>query len=431
MFKSFFANAGARAGLQRGRRAWAKRQRPTSSSASATAHGFVVDGKFGELPWRLEWGPSQRPYIQGQELRVRMELGLPPDLQMLIVSKSLMEALEKQAFEQFTESNQTADGRRHARGDALAGDVPEDRDRTARRLLRSSFAGVSSLPNEGPAWLDGPLAHALERAAGTCSRPAPPFVLMTLRGRSTCGWQLRSADETDVAAALALFETAASEALRVGRPRGDAPVTWPQTASTAWQSLAPPAQEPRRRLTRADALAAPSLRRRACRAPSWRWRCGALRPGRRRSAACARRRRSRRAGSRRETPPPPCTCIAQSITWQAMFGATTLIIAISALAALLPATSIIHAAFSVSRRAMSIWQRASAMRSRVTPCSATVRAEGDALTRRAGTSARARARPGRSGACSGGCGPARGGPGRSRSRGLRRAGCCRPARARS
>ena len=37
-----------------------------------------------------------------------------------------------------------------------------------------------------------------------------------------------------------------------------------------------------------------------------------------------------------------------------MFGATTLIIAISALAALLPATSIIQAALSVSRRAMSI-----------------------------------------------------------------------------
>jgi hypothetical protein len=39
-----------------------------------------------------------------------MELGLPPDMQMLIVSKSLMEALEKQAFEQFTESNQTEMG---------------------------------------------------------------------------------------------------------------------------------------------------------------------------------------------------------------------------------------------------------------------------------------------------------------------------------
>ena len=55
-----------------------------------------------------------------------------------------------------------------------------------------------------------------------------------------------------------------------------------------------------------------------------------------------------------------------------MLGATTLIIAISALAALLPATSIIHAAFSVSSRACSIMQRASAMRSCVTVCCATV-----------------------------------------------------------
>jgi hypothetical protein len=71
-------------------------------------------------------------------------------------------------------------------------------------------------------------------------------------------------------------------------------------------------------------------------------------------------------------PPPPCACMAQSITWQAMVGATTLIMAISVRATLLPATSIIQAALSVSRRAMSILQRASAMRSCVTVCWATV-----------------------------------------------------------
>ena len=65
--------------------------------------------------------------------------------------------------------------------------------------------------------------------------------------------------------------------------------------------------------------------------------------------------------------------MAQSMTCSAMLGATTLIIAISAFAVLLPATSMIHAAFKVNKRAMSILQRASAIRSRVTPCSATVR----------------------------------------------------------
>ena len=53
-----------------------------------------------------------------------------------------------------------------------------------------------------------------------------------------------------------------------------------------------------------------------------------------------------------------------------MFGATTLIIAISARAALLPAMSIVCAAFSVSSRAWSIMQRDSAMRSCQTDCSA-------------------------------------------------------------
>ena len=111
------------------------------------------------------------------------------------------------------------------------------------KLLRGNFAGVSSLPNEGPAWLEGPLSRALERAASTLLRLEPPFVLMTLRGRLYLRMQLTSADETDVAAALALFETAGTEAQRVGRARGDEPVTWSQTTSTAWQSLPPAAKK--------------------------------------------------------------------------------------------------------------------------------------------------------------------------------------------
>jgi hypothetical protein len=59
----------------------------------------------------------------------------------------------------------------------------------------------------------------------------------------------------------------------------------------------------------------------------------------------------------------------QSTTLHETFGATTLIIAISARAALLPATSIIFAAFSVSSRAWSIMQRLSAMRSCQIDCS--------------------------------------------------------------
>ena len=239
MFKSFFANQGLGPDFSEVS-AWAKR-RGHQFKRERDGNGFVVDGKFEDLPWRLEWGPPQRPYINGKELRVRMELGLPPDMQMLIVSKSLMEALEKQAFEQFTESNQTE----------MGASTPEETRwlvmfpkiaMNGSKTLRSTFAGVSSLPNEGPAWIEGPLGHALERAAGTLLRLTPPFVLMTLRGKIYMRIEMSSADETDVAAALSLFEAASNEALRVGRLRGDEPVTWAQTTSTAWQALTPPGQ---------------------------------------------------------------------------------------------------------------------------------------------------------------------------------------------
>ena len=234
MFKSFFANQGLGPDYSE-ISAWAKR-RGNAFKRERDGQGFVIDGKLEDKPWRLEWGPPQRPYITGHELRVRMELGLPPDLQMLVVSKALMEVLEKQAFEQFTESNQTE------MGDAM----PEETRwlvmfpkiaMIGSKVLRNTFGGVSSLPTEGPAWIEGPFGHALERAASTLLRLEPPFVLMTLRGRLNLRMQLKSADETDVAAALALFETAGTEAQRVGRARGDEPVTWAQTTSTAWPAL--------------------------------------------------------------------------------------------------------------------------------------------------------------------------------------------------
>jgi len=234
MFKSFFASQGLGPDFS-DVSAWAKRC-GHQFKRERDGHGFVIDGKHEGAPWRLEWGPPQRPYITGHELRLRMELGLPPDLQMLLVSKPLRELLEKQAFEQFTQNNQTEIGTATPEETRWLVMFPKIVI-SGSKVLRSGFGGVSSLPNEGPAWLDGPLGHALERAAGTLLRLEPPFVLMTLRGRIYLRMQLASPDETDVAAALALFEIAAAEAQRVGRSRGEEPVSWSQTLSTAWQAI--------------------------------------------------------------------------------------------------------------------------------------------------------------------------------------------------
>ncbi len=235
-FKGFFANQGLGPDFAE-ISAWSKRRGHTFKRARDVL-GFVIDGQHEGKPWRLEWGPPQRSYIEGHELRLRMELGLLPDMQMLLMSRPLMELLEKQAFEQFTKDNQTE------MGDA----TPEETrwlvmfpkiSLAGSKLLRANFGGVSSLPHEGAAWLEGPLAHALERATGTLLKDSPPMILMTLRGRAYLRMQMTSTDETDVAAAESLFAIACTEASRVGKARGEQMPSFESTITSAWQSLAP------------------------------------------------------------------------------------------------------------------------------------------------------------------------------------------------
>ncbi len=219
-FKGFFANQGLGPDFAEVA-AWARR-RGLAFKRERDGNGFVVDGRLDGQPWRLEWGPSQRPYIEGRELRLRIELGLPADLLMLLMSQPLMESLEKQAFEEFTQGNQTQ----------LGSATPEETrwlvlfpkiSLAACPTLRGRFGGVSNVAKEGAAWLDGPLCRELERAATTLLQASPAWLLMTQKGRAYLRMHCPVVDESDIAAALALFETACTEAIRVGRSRGDPP----------------------------------------------------------------------------------------------------------------------------------------------------------------------------------------------------------------
>ena len=76
---------------------WAQRRGLGFKRARGEA-GFVIDGRLEGKPWRIEWGLPQRHYIDGHELRLRMELDLPSDMQMLVMSRTLMDALERQTL---------------------------------------------------------------------------------------------------------------------------------------------------------------------------------------------------------------------------------------------------------------------------------------------------------------------------------------------
>lgn len=222
---------------------WAQRQHLGFKRVRDEGGGFVLDGALDGKPWRLEWGPPQRQYIDGAELRVRMELGLSPNLQMLVLTQSLFETLERNAFESFTETTQTV----------IDGNTPEEMrwlvmfpkaSVKAAKPVRAAFQFLGATAADCERWVDGPLADQLERAALGFLAGQPPFVLMTLRGRVYLRMQLQDPEVRALSGAVTLFQTAVQQAVRVAStvvedPPDAAEPDWGNSNSTAWQTLGP------------------------------------------------------------------------------------------------------------------------------------------------------------------------------------------------
>lgn len=198
--------------------------------------GFVIEGMLDLKPWRLEWGPPQRQYIEGQELRLRMNVGLPPDLQMLVLSHSLAETLESSTFQRFTETTQTlvdSDSPEETRWLVMFPQAPFK----ASRMVRAKFNLVGSSSLEAASWLEGELATQLETAAETFLKSAPPFMVMVLRGRVYLRLQLAEPTVATLAQVVELFETAVSQAVRMAGTGHDGPSGWSHSESaSAWQT---------------------------------------------------------------------------------------------------------------------------------------------------------------------------------------------------
>lgn len=213
---------------------WAKHNK-LKYKREQEGEGFVVSGGMESKPWRLEWGPPQRHYIDGHELRLRMELGLSPNLQVLLVSQRLAETLERQTFEQYTESTQTVidvDTPEEMRWLAMFSKVPFQ----GAREVRSRFSLVGNTAAEAESWVNGALARQLEEAVNGFLQHDPPFVLMLLRGRAYLRMQMPDPKVAQIAQAVALFEVAVLQALRVAGVGAEGSADWPSTGSTAWQT---------------------------------------------------------------------------------------------------------------------------------------------------------------------------------------------------
>jgi hypothetical protein len=190
--------------------AWAQAHQGTLRGVR-DIEGFVVEGRSATTPWRLEWGPSQRPYIQGQELRLRAELSVPRELQALVLNRELMESMEKAVFDEYVEGVQT-------RIDTTT--PPEMRwlvmfpklNGAELKALRDNYGALSSFKPWMQQWLGGALTPTLAALPTAAERP---LVLMIARRRLSLRTALPNADATRLEAWVRLFECALQEAQRV------------------------------------------------------------------------------------------------------------------------------------------------------------------------------------------------------------------------
>jgi hypothetical protein len=194
-----------------GARDWAE-ARGHAFKLAREGQGFVIEGR-GALTWRLEWGPSQRPYIEGAELRLRGETA-EVELQMLVLSRQLMDAMERSVFEQYTEDLQTridTASPEEMRWLVLFQKAPDSQ----LGILRDSFGAAASSAKWLQRWMDGALSQQLQEARMSWLSPADPMALVFQRGRLALRLGLPEPDADRLTHALALFEVALREAQRV------------------------------------------------------------------------------------------------------------------------------------------------------------------------------------------------------------------------
>jgi hypothetical protein len=194
--------------------------------------GFVVDGRVGALAWRLEWGPSQRSYVKGQELRLRAELGVPTDVQALVIDRALQDTMEKAVFDQYVEGVQTRIDNQTPPEMRWLVMFPKLSGQEIG-TLRERYAAHGSSKPWVQQWLAGPLAQQLAAAVPDDDRP---LVLMISRGRLTLRTALADPATSALSGWIGLFETALQEARRVAEHFTEAAT--PSTQPSLWTSSA-------------------------------------------------------------------------------------------------------------------------------------------------------------------------------------------------
>lgn len=185
-------------------------------------HQFDVSGRLHDRAFRAECLASSRPYINGLELRARVDLGLPPSGHVIVMSRVLKNALELQADKIYQRSVDAVQTTAH--------EWPEEvrwlslfrstQWKGMDERFWSRYAVLTDAPELAQRWLDSEAMDYL--MAGTSDAAAQvPVLVMLMRGRCYLRVQVNPhAQGADALLALELLNHLSERALRLAARSG-------------------------------------------------------------------------------------------------------------------------------------------------------------------------------------------------------------------
>jgi hypothetical protein len=195
---------------------------PVSEWAATQGFGFSIDdtgqnialeGKVGGRPWKLVLGRPTRNYIFGEEVRGRAELGIDDSVAVLVMNRPLKEALEKRAYEMYTNDMQTA----------VDSSLPEEMrwlamfDEVGWESLPESFwsrlAILSDDKDKAVAWIDPAFAKAMVNWPAPAPSAEVPFLVLLLNGKGYLRMEYTPPELGTLQHAANIFTSACESAL--------------------------------------------------------------------------------------------------------------------------------------------------------------------------------------------------------------------------
>ena len=194
---------------------------------------FAIEAPSAGQTLRLEWGPSQRSYIAGYELRIRLDLNLPGALQLLVMTRPLMERLEQETFERYTQEAQTIIDMSHPEEMRWLAMFPKI-DLSFDKVLQAHYGVLGVNAVLGMAWVNGAFGEQLAKSTQDLLADDDPFVVMVMRGKVYLRLQLAQPQPASLSRCLSVFDAAVQSALQLSGQLPSGGGEWAPTANSSW-----------------------------------------------------------------------------------------------------------------------------------------------------------------------------------------------------